>query len=109
MLRSRRSFSVWHMVLGPLALASLLTSGQAAEVVGGANPSERPSTLPRITQVQHGPEWYRNALKGVSEPYPRSLYFLDNQGDWYTPFTRRGIPGVYDIRRTHGRAESGAR
>lgn len=76
----------------------------AQEVVGGITPSMRPETAPKLSQVSHDQGWYRRALTGVSKPYPQSLLWLDHQGDWYTPFTRRGAPGPYDIRRTHAPA-----
>jgi len=79
-------------------------SALAQEVVGGLTPSERPASAPRITAFTHDQVWYQRALTGVSEPYPRSLLFLDNQGGWYTPFDRPGMPGPYDIRRWHGTA-----
>lgn len=75
---------------------------QDAVVVGGLTPSVRPAGLPAIHGVHNGVDWYRRALTGVSEPYPKSLLWLDNQGEWYTPFSRPGMPGVYDIRNWHG-------
>jgi hypothetical protein len=91
-----------HLMRIAFALALLPCAGQAQEVVGGVSPATRPANAPKITQVEHGQDWYRSALTGVSAPYPRSLSFLDNQGNWYTPFSRRGMPGRYDIRQLHG-------
>jgi len=79
----------------------LLSSAGAQEVVGGVVPSARPEKAPRLTQISHDQTWYRRALTGVSKPYPQSLLWLDHQGDWYTPFTRRGATGPYDIRQLH--------
>ena len=54
-----------------------------------------------------GPErieqWYQRALTGVAPPYPSSLRFLEDQGEWYTPFNHPGMTGPYDIRRWHDR------
>lgn len=87
-----------------VALGALAAPVAAEErVVGGLTPSVRPAQAPRIYGVHFGSDWYRRALAGVSEPYPKSLYFLDNQGEWYTPFTRPGMPGPYDIRGLHSR------
>lgn len=69
--------------------------------VAGVNPSQRPMGAPVISWVQHDKSWYQHALTGVDKPYPRSLWFLDNQGGWYTPFNRPGMPGVYDMRGWH--------
>jgi hypothetical protein len=37
----------------------------------------------------------------VSQPYPASLRFLEDQGNWYTPFNRPGMLPPYDIRGWH--------
>ena len=76
-------------------------AGAEAVVVGGVTPAVRPAGAPAINAVHYGVEWYRKGLTGVSEPYPKSLYFMDNQGEWYTPFTRAGMPKPYDIRNWH--------
>ncbi|MEZ5585587.1 MAG: hypothetical protein R3E46_00805 [Sedimenticolaceae bacterium] len=66
--------------------------------VAGVDPSQRPVTAPAITTVDHPGAWYTAALLGVSRPYPNSLRFLEDQGNWYTPFNRPGMPGRYDLR-----------
>lgn len=69
--------------------------------VAGLEPSKRPINAPVMTQVSRDKAWYQSSLTGVEQPYPRSLHFLDNQGNWYTPFTRPGMTGPYDIRQWH--------
>ena len=69
--------------------------------ISGINPSQRPAGAPVIEMVQHEKGWFEHALTGVQKPYPRSLYFLDNQGNWYTPFNHPGMLGRYDIRGWH--------
>lgn len=69
--------------------------------IAGLHPDQRPPGAPTIEWVQHDKAWYENALTGINPPYPKSLYFLDNQGYWYTPFVHPGIPGYYDIRGWH--------
>ncbi len=84
-----------------ILLAWLLSAGFStvlAYPIAGVKPSERPEGAPRITEVQHDRAWYQKALHGVSEPWPPSLRFVDDQGNWYTPFNRPGMPGRYDIR-----------
>ncbi len=71
--------------------------------VAGLNPSSRPAGAPVISSVKKGAAWYRQALHGVIPPYPASLRFLEDQGNWYTPFTRPGMTGPYDIRGWHKR------
>ncbi|MFV0298955.1 MAG: hypothetical protein ACK5JT_22865 [Hyphomicrobiaceae bacterium] len=69
--------------------------------IAGTDPSHRPPDAPRIERVDHGPAWLSRALAGVSQPYPPSLKFLRDQGDWYTPFNHPGMLGVYDLRHLH--------
>jgi hypothetical protein len=70
-------------------------------IVAGVEPSERPEAAPVITEVQRDAQWRDNALKGVEEPYPESLKFLNSQGNWFTPFSHPGMTGPYDIRDWH--------
>jgi cytochrome c2 len=70
-------------------------------IIGGATPSQRPASAPRITSVEKSPEWYQRALTGLEPPYPASFRFLEDQGRWYTPFNRPGMTGPYDIRGWH--------
>jgi hypothetical protein len=69
--------------------------------IAGFTPWQRPEGAPVVEWVQHNTEWYQKALTGINKPYPRSLYFLDNQGDWYTPFNRPGMLPPYDLRGWH--------
>lgn len=80
----------------------LLTSSVIAGYpVAGTEPSRRPIGTPVIEWVRHDKAWYEHALTGIQKPFPRSLFFLDNQGDWYTPFNHPGMRGRYDIRGWH--------
>jgi len=82
------------IILGPSGLA---LAGDAYPIAG-VKPSERPLGAPVIQTVQKDSAWYTAALTGISQPYPNSLKFLEDQGNWYTPFNRPGMPGRYDIR-----------
>jgi len=95
-------------ISGSLFLALMLThsTGYSASPasdypIAGSTPWQRPVGAPVIEWVKHDPTWFKKAVTGVTPPYPHSLYFLDNQGDWYTPFTHRGMTGPYDIRGWH--------
>lgn len=66
--------------------------------VAGVSPAERPDGAPEVKEVQKDGEWYQRALHGVSRPYPYSLRFLEDQGNWFTPFTHPGMADRYDIR-----------
>ena len=91
--RSRRVLGlVVTSVLGASTLA------QAAEFVAGTTPDRRPEGAPRIESVKRDAAWFDAALSGVSKPMPRSLRFLEDQGAWFTPFTRPNMPAPYDIR-----------
>ena len=80
-----------------MAAMPTLVSAQGYPI-GGTTPSQRPAGAPTITTVNHDGAWYRHALTGVVPPYPASLRFLEDQGNWHTPFNRPGATGPYDIR-----------
>ena len=69
--------------------------------IAGVAPDRRPEGAPVITEVVRDKAWYVRALHGIEPPYPPSLWFLDDQGNWYTPFIHPGVPAPYDIRRWH--------
>ena len=79
-----------------------MVSAEGGFPIAGTQPSQRPQGAPVILDVQRKPDWYQQALTGVSQPYPNSLRFLENQGNWYTPFNHPGMPGRYDIREWYG-------
>lgn len=85
-----------------LTLISALPAGAQDLFVAGVEPSQRPAGAPEITQVAKDAAWYQQALTGVSQPYPASLRFLEDQGNWFDPFMHPGMTGPYDIRNWHG-------
>ena len=92
----------------PLGIALMLagfgaTAADAGNVrVAGLAPYERPAGAPAIKESERGDAWRSTALRGVAQPVPESVTrFLDHQGAWYTPFTRPGMPGPYDLRGMH--------
>jgi hypothetical protein len=84
-------------------------AASAGAFVAGTTPDRRPEGAPRLQSNDKSPQWYASALAGVDKPYPASLKFLDDQGGWYSPFTRPGMPGRYDIRGLHGAAQPAAK
>jgi len=86
-----------------MVLVFLLPGSSFAQdvFIAGVNPDKRPENAPVITKAAKPDGWYGRALTGVSQPYPYSLHFLENQGNWFTPFIHPGMPGPYDIRRWH--------
>lgn len=84
-----------------LVFASSALANESMTLVAGTAPAIRPLNAPTVMMVSKDARWYQEALQGVSAPYPQSLRFLDDQGAWYTPFTRPGMTGHYDIRGWH--------
>lgn len=74
---------------------------QPVRFVAGLQPNQRPADAPVIQEFTPSADWRKQALAGISDPIPDSLNFLDNQGAWYTPFNRLGMPGYYDLRNLH--------
>lgn len=97
-MKSATKLAVIAAVLGAACVGALPAWSAEEEFIAGTAPDQRPAGAPAITEVKHDQAWYQHALTGVEPPYPPSLNFLDRQGDWYTPFTRPGMPGPYDIR-----------
>ena len=86
--------SVWTGMPG-----FVLSSEAGTDVfVAGTAPDQRPVNAPVIGEFSKGDGWYRHALRGITQPYPNSLKFLEDQGAWYTPFNHPGATGRYDIR-----------
>lgn len=69
--------------------------------IAGVDVSKRPGTAPVVSKVKKGSGWYAGALHGVVKPFPYSLHFLENQGNWFNPFIHPGMTGPYDIRGWH--------
>ncbi len=97
--------SVWRRTLSTSAvLFAFITAAPAASgeyAVAGVEPHQRPANAPTITKVHKDKAWYDQALTGVEPPYPTSFRFLEDQGNWHTPFNRPGMTGPYDIRGWH--------
>lgn len=93
------------IILG-LAIAGLTSANAVLAAsdnlfIAGLNPDRRPINAPVISEVFKDQAWYTKALFGVTQPYPPSLRFLDDQGNWSTPFNRPGMTGRYNIRGWH--------
>ncbi len=69
--------------------------------IAGMTPDRRPEGAPVITETGMTMFGLAVALHGISEPIPKNLDFLDDQGAWFTPFIHPGMTGVYDIRKFH--------
>ncbi|MCP4040599.1 MAG: hypothetical protein GY731_01415 [Gammaproteobacteria bacterium] len=91
----------WVGFTAILVMAGWCYGAYGAYPIAGLKPYERPAGAPVITGMNKDKQWYEHGLTGVKPPYPTSLYFLDRQGNWFTPFTRPGMTGPYDIRGWH--------
>lgn len=97
------------VAVGVLAVTTTVpgSAARADQVIAGLRPFERPSSAPTMKDVVRHPGWFEIATKGISEPLPKSLKFLHDQGNWYSPFGRPGMIGPYDIRGLqHGSANT---
>jgi len=95
------SLSLTSLVFFASVAILIISPTAMAYPIAGLTPDQRPAGAPVIKEMKKTPEWYANALRGVSEPYPYSLKFLENQGAWYTPFIYPGMTTPYDIRGWH--------
>ena len=95
-------------IVAAFVLATAPVLAQEAEApaehtgfIAGTAPSARPPEAPVITEYTKDAAWFRTALHGVSQPYPDSLQFLQDQGAWWTPFIHAEAHRPYDIRGWH--------
>ena len=84
-----------------------LTASAGAYPIAGVNPEKRPEGAPIVTKAakdvpsKYSKIWYKVALYGINAPYSKSLFFLEDQGNWYSPFILPGMVDKYDIRGFH--------
>lgn len=102
MIRTCKLLPAAWCLLSVVSLPCLAaTEGDRRPYVAGMAPHVRPVNAPVIREVKQTLEWRQKALQGIGEPVPASLKFLNDQGAWYTPFDRAGMPGYYDLRQMH--------
>lgn len=87
-----------HIVL--LCLLGASAQAQSPYPIAGVTPDARPQGAPTITEVVRDKAWRQRYLSGVVEPYT-NIPGLTDQGAWYTPFNRPGMPPPYDLRGWH--------
>lgn len=89
-------------ILATLLVAALPATARAqAPGIVGLAPHQRPVDAPVLGQFSPDLGWRARTLRGVTEPIPPTLRFIDSHGAWYTPFDRPGMPGRYDLRGWH--------
>lgn len=89
-----------------VALVFFLLFFQAACVyaypVSGLMPYQRPEGAPVISSPIDAPKMQERLVQGISKPVPESIQvWVKDQGGWFNPFSRPGMPGRYDLRGWH--------
>jgi hypothetical protein len=79
---------------------------QTAYSVAGLQPDKRPMA-PKVVAVERDGHWYARAYSGIELPYPWTLRFINDQGNWHTPFAAPGMTGKYDLRGWHREVTNG--
>ncbi len=102
-----RTLGFAHWAIVPLVALATAASAQTPAYIAGVQPDSRPAAAPRIERFEKPAGWLDRSTRGVEKPRPDSLKFLDDQGAWYTPFTRPGMTGPYDIRHFHRSGKAG--
>lgn len=69
--------------------------------IAGIAPYQRPAGAPVIREFIRPKNWEQRFMRGISQPYPASLRWRDDQGAWFTPFDRPGATPPYDLRGWH--------
>lgn len=101
----KRVFAVVSLVSALSFLGALAVGAAEPTYIAGTKPDRRPEGAPVATATKGAAIDKAAALRGVEQPIPPSLKFLDDQGGWYTPFARAGMRGPYDIRGLHRGAQ----
>ncbi len=95
--------------VGGLNMPETRAAARTEPFIAGVHPDRRPEGAPVLETYPKDAAWYERALHGISEPYPYSLKFLEDQGAWYTPFIHPGMTPPYDIRGWHVRRKARGR
>lgn len=88
------------VLLGGL-IAALPALAADTYPIAGVTPDQRPTGAPVLKEVVRPKDWDRAFYHGITEPYPASLRWKADQGAWFTPFDRPGMPPPYDLRGWH--------
>lgn len=89
-----------HLILLVLIAAGASAHGQDGYPIAGVKPGQRPEGAPVIREVIRDQGWESRFYQGIAKPVPK-LPSAGEQGAWYTPFNRPGMPPPYDIRDWH--------
>ena len=98
----------WALV--PLLAATLTAPAALAQAtptapwVAGLAPDQRPEAAPVLAPLAVDAALQQQRLAGITTPWPGQVARIAEQGRWYSPMFRPGMPGRYDLRGLHGQA-----
>lgn len=94
-------------VLQRVVVVSLLTVSVSAlaQPIAGLKPDQRPEAAPVARTEAVDPAIKNVRLTGISTPLPGNVERIAEQGNWYSPMFKPGMPGPYDLRGWHGRRQ----
>lgn len=98
-------FAMRLLVLSCCLGGSLTAAAQAVDVapaVAGLKPDRRPEGAPVVRMAPVDTAGKGARLTGISQPWPGNVERVAEQGSWYSPMFRPGMPGPYDLRGWHG-------
>lgn len=77
--------------------------------IAGVAPSQRPEGAPVVSTVANAAQLETRLLHGITKPVPESIqHWVKDQGGWFNPFSRPGMPGRYDLRGWHDGKKAGS-
>lgn len=91
-------------VLQRVVVMSLVAGSVSAfaQPIAGLKPDQRPEGAPVVRTEAVDPAVKNTRLTGISAPLPGNVERIAEQGNWYSPMFRPGMPGPYDLRGWHG-------
>ena len=93
---------------GLFAITGPLLAGAQETNAPNAKTDDRSQAVSAVIAMDG--EWLACATRGIDGDIPQSVTaMLDDQGGWYTPFTRPNATGPYDIRNLHPQDGDAAR
>lgn len=95
-----------HLALLCCLAGSLTAQAQSsAPPVAGLKPDRRPEGAPVVLPEPVDAATRNARLTGITTPLPGNVERIAEQGNWYSPMFRPGMPGPYDLRGRHGARE----
>ena len=95
------------LVLQRMVVMSVLAGSVSAfaQPIAGLKPDQRPEAAPVVRTEAVDPATKNVRLTGISTPLHGNVERIAEQGNWYSPMFRPGMPGPYDLRGWHGQRQ----